>query len=186
MEDICDRRNRRRCGQATYGIDCNNGIPQGSMIYLHSPGGSLVGGMALGRVIREHKLDTSIGQFDPKLKYVGSKPGYCYSACATAFLGGEFRYWSNGSIYGVHQFLWKARSNGDADAAQIVSAALVEYIRSMGVDTKIFALASQAGPSKVITPSHQTLLALSVVNDGRKPVIGQSKVILKTMCKKCI
>jgi hypothetical protein len=50
-----------------------------------------------------------------------------------------------------------------------MSAALVEYIRSMGVDTKIFALASQAGSSEVITPPHEVLLALNVVNDGRKP-----------------
>jgi hypothetical protein len=145
----------------------SKGIPQGSTLYLHSPGGSLVGGMSLGRVIRKNELRTFVGQFDPNLKYLGSKPGYCYSACATAFLGGKFRYWTNGSIYGVHRFFWNAHSNSDADLAQIVSAAVVEYIRSMGVDTKLFALASQAGASEVITPSHEMLLELNVVNDGR-------------------
>ena len=79
-------------------------IPLGSRLYLHSPGGSLGGGLALGRVIRENKLETLIGQVDPALPYVDSKPGYCYSACATAFLGGEYRYWTNGSVYGVHRF----------------------------------------------------------------------------------
>ena len=144
-------------------------IPLFSYLYLHSSGGNLVGGMELGRVIRESKLETFVGQIDPTLKYVGSKPGFCYSACATAFLGGEYRYWTNGSVYGVHRFFWNANSSGNADLAQIVSAAVVEYIRSMGVETKIFALASQAGPSEMITPSHETLLALNVVNDGRKP-----------------
>lgn len=144
-------------------------VPEGSRLYLHSPGGSLVGGMALGRVIREHRLNTFVGQRDTSLKYIGVKAGYCYSACATAFLGGDFRYWTQGSVYGVHRFFWETHSANDAALAQIVSAALVEYIRSMGVDTKIFALASQAGSSEVITPSHEVLLALNVVNDGRKP-----------------
>jgi hypothetical protein len=144
-------------------------IPAASRVYLQSPGGSLLGGMALGRVIREHELKTFIGQRDTSLKYVGDKPGYCYSACATAFLGGEFRYWTEGSIYGVHRFFWKSQSADDAALAQIMSAALVEYIRSMGVDTKIFALASQAGSNELITPPHDVLLALNVVNDGRKP-----------------
>jgi hypothetical protein len=144
-------------------------IPRGSKLYLHSPGGSLTGGMALGRVIRENELHTFIGQFDPNLKYVGSEPGYCYSACATAFLGGAFRYWTNGSVYGVHRFFWEGHSDKDADVAQILSAAVVEYIRSMGVDTKIFSLATQAGASEIVTPSHEILLALNVVNDGRKP-----------------
>jgi hypothetical protein len=147
----------------------SKGIPQDSKLYLHSPGGNLIGGMALGRVIRENKLHTFIGQFDPDQKYVGFKPGYCYSACALAFLGGEFRYWTNGSVYGVHRFFWKEHSDKDADVAQILSAAVVEYIRSMGVDTRIFSLASEAGSSEVVTPSHETLLALNVVNDGRMP-----------------
>ncbi len=147
-------------------------IPFHSSLYLHSPGGSLAGGMALGRVIREKKLTTFIGQFDPASKnrfYKASKPGYCYSACATAFLGGEYRYWTDGSVYGVHRFFWDKHSDADADLAQMVSATVVEYIRSMGVDTKIFALASQAGDSDLITPSHEALLELNVVNDGRKP-----------------
>lgn len=143
-------------------------IPPGSMLYLNSPGGSLLGGMALGRAIRANGFNTAVGQFDPKLKYVGSKPGYCYSACATAFLGGVFRYWTDGSIYGVHRFFWKGGTGGNADLAQIMSAALIEYIQSMGVDTKIFSLASEAGPSEVVTPSHQLLLELRVMNDGRK------------------
>jgi hypothetical protein len=83
-------------------------IPLASRLYLHSPGGSVIGGMALGRVIREFRVNTFIGQRDTTLKFVGAKPGYCYSACATAFLGGEFRYWTEGSIYGVHRFFWKS------------------------------------------------------------------------------
>jgi hypothetical protein len=144
-------------------------IPAASLLYLHSPGGSLLGGMELGRVIRANLLFTYIGQFNAATK-PQSKPGYCYSACALAFLGGEYRYLPKGSVYGVHRFFWKESSAGNADVAQIVSAAVVEYIKSMGVDTKIFALASQAGSTEAVTPSSDELLALNVINEGRKPV----------------
>ena len=147
----------------------NKRIPQGSILYLSSPGGSLAGGITLGRIIRKYGLNTSIGQSDPSQNNVGIKPGYCYSACATAFLGGVFRYWNEGSVYGVHRFFSNVHSDKDADTAQIVSAALVEYIRSMGVNTKIFSIASQAGADDVITPPHEVLLQLNVINDGREP-----------------
>jgi hypothetical protein len=98
------------------------------------------------------------------------KPGFCFSACALAFLGGEYRWLTPGSIYGVHRFFWKEHTNNDADLAQILSAAVVQYIASMGVDTKLFALASEAGSSDAITPTPEQLLALDVINNGQKPV----------------
>jgi hypothetical protein len=141
-------------------------IPGASLMFLHSPGGSLVGGMELGRVIRASSLFTYVGQLNLGDKFA---PGYCYSACALAFLGGEYRYLTKGSVYGVHRFFWEEHTNADADIAQILSASVVEYIRSMGVDTKIFALASQAGPSDLVTPSEEMLLQLNVINNGSQP-----------------
>ncbi len=157
-------------GKRLAAIIANKHIPGGSKLFLNSPGGSLGGGMSLGRAIRKNHLGTYIGQLDPNSKVYGSQPGYCYSACAIAFLGGAFRYWTNGSVFGVHRFFWKKHSNNDADLAQIVSAAVVEYIQSMGVSPRLFALASKAGANQAITPSHRMLLALRVVNDGRDPV----------------
>ena len=146
----------------------NSTFRMSSLIYLHSPGGSLVGGMALGRVIREHALYTYVGQLSrgSETEHV---PGFCVSACAMAFLGGEYRFLLKGSIYGVHRFFWDQHTQSDADVAQIMSAAVVEYIRSMGVDTKLFSLASEASSAELVTPSHDVLFALNVVNDGRKP-----------------
>ena len=145
-------------------------IPNASLLYLHSPGGNLLGGIALGRVIRQHQLQTNVGQFTPG-KYVAlARPGYCYSACALAFLGGEYRFLLNGSVYGVHRFFWKEHTQSDADLAQVLSAAVVDYIQSMGVNTELFSLASQAGSDQVVTPTAETLLALNVINNGRKPV----------------
>ena len=157
-------------GKRLEALIANKRIPLGSYLYLHSPGGHLLGGIKLGQAIRAHLLQTSIGQFDDTGKLKTTKPGYCYSACALAFLGGEYRYLPEGSIYGVHRIFWEQHTSADADIAQIASAAVVEYIKTMGVDTKLFALASQAGSSQVITPSAETLLSLNVINNGSKPV----------------
>lgn len=144
-------------------------IPGASLLYLNSPGGSLLGGMALGQVIRKSFLYTYVGQRNPASNNK-PKSGFCFSACALAFLGGEYRFLTPGSTYGVHRFFWKQHSDEDADLAQIVSAAVVQYIKSMGVDTKLFALASEAGSSEAITPTAEQLLALNVINNGQKPV----------------
>jgi hypothetical protein len=147
-----------------------NKIPYGSDIYLHSVGGSLAGGMKLGKVIRKYLLHSNVGQLDLSSKYQGSpKAGNCYSSCATAYLGGEYRFLMTGSVYGIHRFYWEKKTEQDADLAQMMSAVVVEYIRSMDVDTEIFTVASRAGRDEVVTPTPDVLARLKVVNNGIKP-----------------
>jgi hypothetical protein len=146
-----------------------NNIPYSSEIYLHSNGGSLSGGMKLGKMIRKYLLQSNIGQLDLSSKYQGiPKAGNCYSSCATAYLGGEFRFLMPNSVYGIHRFYWDKRTDQDADIAQMMSAVVVEYIRSMDVNTEIFTLASRAGRDEIVTPSLEVLVHLNVVNNGLK------------------
>jgi hypothetical protein len=82
-----------------------NNIPFGSDLYFHSHGGSLVGGMSLGRVIREYILTTNVGKkgkVENEFQHI--EDGVCASACAIAFLGGDYRFVSGNSQYGVHRF----------------------------------------------------------------------------------
>lgn len=160
-----------KAGERLAALIAEKQIPTESLIFLHSPGGSLMGGMALGRAIRAHRLRSYIGQFafDERLEMPVSKPGVCYSSCALAFLGGEYRFWSDRSQYGVHRFYWSKPTDDDAGLAQIVSAAVVEYIRTMEVDTKLFGLGAQAGRDDILTPSREILTMLGVYNDGLKP-----------------
>src|SRR5262245_58648871 len=65
-------------------------------VYLHSPGGSVVEALKLGRLIGNLKADTNIGR--------KGSPGLCISACVWAYLGGSYRFLSAGSRIGVHQF----------------------------------------------------------------------------------
>ena len=61
-------------------------VPRKSLLFLSSPGGNLLAGIKLGKVIRAYGLFTYIGQdaggneLLPK-----SSPGECYSACALSF-----------------------------------------------------------------------------------------------------
>jgi hypothetical protein len=147
-----------------------NNIPQRSDIFLHSDGGSLVGGMKLGKVMRKYLLHSNVGQLDLASKVQGSpKAGNCYSACAMAYLGGEYRFLMTGSVYGIHRFYSDKQTKQDADLAQMMSALVVEYIRSMDVNTEIFTLASRAGRDEIVTPPQEVLVRLNVVNNGTKP-----------------
>jgi hypothetical protein len=140
-------------------------VPATSFLYLDSPGGSVTGGMDLGRVIRKYRLRTEVGVQTPGSTKIS--PGGCYSACALSFLGGEFRFLKEGSRYGVHRFAFQNPSPELTDIAQILSAAIVEYIRSMDVDPALFSLSVSAGREEMFEPTRQQLLALNVVNNGR-------------------
>jgi hypothetical protein len=141
-------------------------IPRKSMLYLNSPGGNLIGGMELGRVIRDAELITDVGRPAGDTKKTVLAAG-CYSACTLAFLGGEFRYLSEGSKYGVHRFYSAVKSDQDADLAQIVSASVVQYARDMGVDPEFLTEMTKAGKAEVNLIPYNDLVRLNVINNGQ-------------------
>ena len=147
-------------------------IPNYSFVILNSPGGNLFQGIKLGRLFRQHDFRTDVGisrSVPPKPFEYG--PGYCYSACTLAYLGGHFRFLSKGSHYGVHRFSFPVTSANDTDLAQISSAAIVEYLREMKIDSEFFSTMTQASPSEIVEPSVEVLKELNVVNFGfDKPV----------------
>lgn len=144
-----------------------NHVPVWSYVYFNSPGGNPIGAMSLGRVLREHHLRTDIGRLgaDGKLH-----AGYCFSACALAFLGGEFRYRQKGSRYGVHRFSFSVAGPTNTDVAQVLAAAEVEYIRSMGVDPTLWTLSASTSSRDIDEPTKDELLKLGVLNNGRSRV----------------
>ena len=107
----------------------NHDVPAGSDVYFMSGGGNLEAGLKLGRLIREHGMNTVVGAHTPIsdetlsfLQHHGAITlvnlpfhapiltasfrfsSYCISACTFAFLGGVYRYIGLGSIYAVHKF----------------------------------------------------------------------------------
>jgi hypothetical protein len=112
-------------------------------------------------------------------------PGYCVSACSLAFLGGVKREVRPGSIFAVHQvsmncvdkrkalqqFPWVAMPNvsycPELDEAltmvQIANGAVVEFVRSMGVDPIFLTEMSRAGPEAVNALSEDKLKEYRIV-----------------------
>lgn len=144
-------------------------IPDGSALHIHSPGGSLIGGLNLGRVIRAHGLITHVGRKGPRNNNIqNTLDGHCMSAAALAFLGGEFRFVSEKSRYGVHRFTLNDTSARAADDAQILAASVVEYIRSMEVDVELFSIAADCPSNDILDLPPETMKRLNVVNNGIK------------------
>ena len=148
----------------------------GADVYLDSPGGSLLAGMEIGRMLRRAGANTHVGSAvmkKPDPRYPGAQlmeslPGGCYSSCALAYLGGVYRYINDGSRYGVHRFSSDARPGPtDLESAQVISAAVGAYIREMGAAPEVFDLMVQAGNDaiRVLTPTELT--RLNVINNGR-------------------
>jgi hypothetical protein len=145
----------------------DNNIPNKSFLVLNSPGGSLIGGIKLGRVIRDAGLLTDIGRYNENSTQEMTA-GECYSACTLAFLGGEYRYIKDSSIYGVHRFYFTNKGDQDVDIAQIVSASVVQYIRDMDVDPKLFNEMTMVGEKEINIIPHDELIRLNVINNGEK------------------
>lgn len=148
----------------------------GADVFISSPGGNLLAGMQIGRLIRQTGGNTHIGTLaaDPSNTFGGKPgvkrvPGRCLSACSLAFLGGVYRYATKGSEYGVHRF---SSSSGplesDLDTGQIVAATVAAYIREMEVDPALFDLMVREGKDRILTLSNAELTRLNVINNGRR------------------
>jgi hypothetical protein len=137
-------------------------------IYLHSPGGSVVGSIELGRLIHEQKLAVSVAytiplgcerdkpmeksceaqkrsgqvlesEFDPSM-------AMCNSGCVYVLAGGTVRTvppWVQIGIHDVGLDPEKAPSRGAAaEGKRQARARIQEYLRDMGFDEALFKAAA--------------------------------------------
>jgi hypothetical protein len=152
-----------------------NKIPERSRIYINSNGGSLSGGVELGKLIREKGLYTNVGKLDgvkeeSKIKGITWKeplisPASCMSACVLSYMGGEFRFLLDKSSLGVHRFY---SGNGviDSDITQIASSYVLQYISSMGVNESLFHEMAKAGKDEINILPKTLSNKLNLVNEG--------------------
>lgn len=91
-------------------------------VTFHSPGGSLVGGIGLGRIIRTLELDTHVGE-----------ASRCTSACMLAFIGGWSRKVTHDGRIGNHQIRNALTEIGSIEGIQDLIAYLSDYHREMNV-----------------------------------------------------
>jgi hypothetical protein len=142
------------------------GIQRGSRLelYLNSPGGSVIGAIQFGDVIREFGFGTRVARTVPDRpafrdgeRPETDAPGYCYSACAFVFLGGKWRI-ANSRSLGVHQSYFKEALT-EPDAAkftardfseqQLIEGLVLEYVVRMGVDPRFLTYAASTAPTEL-------------------------------------
>lgn len=159
-------------------------VNQGGKCYgvrIHSPGGSLVGGMRLGEMFRKYGCSVTVGDSIPYVDagkatpWKEEKPGFCFSSCAYALLGGKVRGVEEGSRFGVHQHyisgkrsdvMLREQAEADSMAIQVLSGLLVEYVMRMGVDARLITLAAlQPDRGNIPSMSRKALEELRVVTD---------------------
>lgn len=109
-------------------------------VRLNSGGGSLVAGLQMGRLIRQHQMSIVINDD-------------CASACAYAAMGGVTRQVDHNGRIGLHQFSRRSTTESlnsriESDA-QIVIATLIDYVQEMGVDPSILSRASKTSPEDI-------------------------------------
>lgn len=130
-----------------------------AMIRFNSPGGSLLAGLELGRMMRKSGALVTIGSSKPDENgWYEDSPGVCISACAYAFLGGDERWLFEDEKLGFHQFYDK-RAIEDFDAKifdgydrvldQVITGYVANYLIEMGIDPNLYVFSSKVPPKEV-------------------------------------
>ena len=145
-------------------------------IYFNSPGGSLIGGIELGRAIRALNYQTAIGVYNPTYVSGAGSAAVCASACAYAFAGGTARFLDdNGGRLGIHQF-YAPNSNISGESVQQVSGLIVAYLDEMGVDARAFTLSTAADRSGMIWLPQSVALRLRFADNGEALPVAEIRM----------
>jgi hypothetical protein len=119
--------------------------------------------MELGRVIRAHKMNTTIGQL-PVLSDGRPRKGLCGSACTFAFVGGVLRdAGTEGSVYAVHRFSLQDPGPDAISLAQQINAEMLTYLTFMGIDLRLIALMGQVPKESLQRLSPQEMANLKII-----------------------
>jgi hypothetical protein len=136
-----------------------------AVVYLNSPGGSLVTAMQLGRVLREHAFDTRIGTRTTDA--TRATAGTCHSACPFILAGGVRRSLETGSAIGLHRAENRSTVR-DEDAFQhVVETQVVDYLAEMGVRADVASIMVAVPHDQIRDLTVDEALQLNLLNEGR-------------------
>lgn len=132
----------------------DQGKIEGRIILLDSPGGDLLEAMSLGRSLRYFGFTTFLHQ-----------KAECLSACAYAFLGGEYRVALPGAVIGVHQFSGGRDEFKDQSGAQTISGVVIRYLNDMDVSAKVAEKAMLTPPDEMHVFTNDEVLAFGLLTE---------------------
>lgn len=149
------------------------------LVRFNSPGGIAIGGIKLGYALREANASVVVGstQFRKVDGYTQDEegPGVCVSACALAFMGGQYRN-ANENELGVHRVFLNVPDKPfttDADGmlreGQMISALIVGYMLEMGIKTDIFSAIAQTDRNSIRFLTIPEMIEWGVLNKSWRP-----------------
>ena len=132
-------------------------------MYFNSPGGSLIAGMAIGRLLRQRGFDAHVGKRTADVhELIG---GVCYSACPFAYAGGVRRYLKPDSVLGVHRAENRVPLPDGSAFEKLVSQQATEYLLAMGVSPELFTIMSQVPHDVIRGLTREEAERLMLVNE---------------------
>lgn len=135
-----------------------------AVVYLNSPGGSLVTAMQVGRVFRDHGFETRVGA--RTLDSARPGPGTCYSACPFVLAGGVRRGLEPGSAIGVHRAENRVQVPDESRFQSVVEAQAVEYLAEMGVRAELAAMMGRIPHDRIRELTVDEALRLNLLSPG--------------------
>lgn len=125
-------------------------------LVIHSTGGDIEAALEMGKIIREHELEISIGKSwtditsTDDFRYHEIIDGQCTDACAYALLGGSSRYARAGG-YGLVK-------------TDISQSQLTNYLTQMGIKTIAFAALTNQASGEIYFPTEAELIHAGIDN----------------------
>jgi hypothetical protein len=144
-------------------------------IHFNSAGGSLIGGLRLGHLIRQLGFETEVKASD--YEYDKGPVAICASACAYAFAGGVDRFYDDrvGKL-GLHQFYHHDPAAITSADAQRVTGLLINYLNEMGVDARSLAIASLTSKDAMSWLRRADAETVKLATNGSEPTTAEIKL----------
>jgi hypothetical protein len=136
-----------------------------AVVYLNSPGGSLVTAMQLGRVLREHAFDTRVGTRTTDA--ARATAGTCHSACPFILAGGVQRSMETGSAIGLHRAENRVPVRDEGAFQHVVATQVVDYLAEMGVRAEVANIMAATAHDQIRDLTVDEALQLNLLNEGR-------------------
>ncbi|WP_421990430.1 hypothetical protein [Roseococcus sp.] len=116
---------------------------RGARVVLNSGGGALTPALAIGRYIRENRLQT----------YVPDSSG-CFSACSLMWLAGTERHIGLGARIGFHA-AYIAQQGGPGQVSSAGNAVIGAYLSRLGYNDGAIRLFTAAPPNQIVVVKPQ-------------------------------
>jgi hypothetical protein len=132
-------------------------------VYFNSPGGSLIAGMEIGRLLRQRGFVAHVGKRTADIhELIG---GVCYSACPFAYAGGVRRHLRADSVLGVHRAANRVALPDERAFDKLVTQQATQYLLAMGVSPELFTIMSQVPHDVIRGLTHGEAERLMLVNE---------------------